>query len=151
MSALVEKKTGLEGRHTLIQSGFLAWWRAGSILAQDIGGEDKAPGKSSKRFLLGGRAALRRGGGATPVGEATVGMVHEKHERHERKAGKTRDFLANELHELKRIQKTRLERTDGGEFCRRKTISFESCAFGRTRWRDCEEPYGIALQRGWRR
>jgi hypothetical protein len=36
MSALVEKKTGLEGNRTFIQGGFCAWCRAGSILAQDI-------------------------------------------------------------------------------------------------------------------
>jgi len=36
MSALVEKKTGLDGKRTLIQGGFCPWWRAGSIFAQDI-------------------------------------------------------------------------------------------------------------------
>jgi Tfp pilus assembly protein FimT len=36
MSALVEKKTGFEGRRTLIQGGFCAWCRAGSIFAQDM-------------------------------------------------------------------------------------------------------------------
>src|SRR5438874_13543854 len=36
MSALVEKKTGFDGNRTLIQGGFFAWCRAGSILAQDI-------------------------------------------------------------------------------------------------------------------
>src|SRR6188472_3018230 len=36
MSALVEKKTGLDGNRTLIQGGFFAWCRAGSIFAQDI-------------------------------------------------------------------------------------------------------------------
>src|SRR5437667_11209175 len=36
MSALVEKKTGFDGNRTLIQGGFCAWCRAGSILAQDI-------------------------------------------------------------------------------------------------------------------
>jgi hypothetical protein len=36
MSALVEKKTGFDGSRTLIQGGFCAWCRAGSILAQDI-------------------------------------------------------------------------------------------------------------------
>ncbi len=39
MSALVEKKTGLEGSRTLIQGGFCAWCNAGSILAQDMFGE----------------------------------------------------------------------------------------------------------------
>jgi hypothetical protein len=36
ISALVEKKTGFDGNRTLIQDGFLAWCRAGSIFAQDI-------------------------------------------------------------------------------------------------------------------
>src|ERR1700716_880911 len=36
MSALVEKKTGFDGKRTLIQGGFCDWWRAGSIFAQDI-------------------------------------------------------------------------------------------------------------------
>ena len=36
MRAFVEKKTGFEGNRTLIQGGFCAWWRAGSIFAQDI-------------------------------------------------------------------------------------------------------------------
>jgi hypothetical protein len=36
ISALVEKKTGFDGNRTLIQGGFCAWCRAGSILAQDI-------------------------------------------------------------------------------------------------------------------
>src|SRR4026207_99456 len=36
MSALVEKKTGLDGNRTLIQGGFCAWCRAGSIFAHDI-------------------------------------------------------------------------------------------------------------------
>jgi len=36
MSALVEKKTGFDGNRTLIQDGFFAWCRAGSIFAQDI-------------------------------------------------------------------------------------------------------------------
>src|SRR5213596_2996883 len=36
MSALVEKKTGFDGNRTLIQGGYCAWCRAGSILAQDI-------------------------------------------------------------------------------------------------------------------
>jgi hypothetical protein len=36
MSALVEKKTGFDGNRTLIQDGFFAWCRVGSILAQDI-------------------------------------------------------------------------------------------------------------------
>ena len=40
MSALVEKKTGFEGSRTLIQGGFCAWCRAGSILAQDMVGEN---------------------------------------------------------------------------------------------------------------
>src|SRR5213595_4314718 len=36
MSALVEKKTGFDGKRTLIQDGLCAWCRAGSIFAQDI-------------------------------------------------------------------------------------------------------------------
>src|SRR5437588_6682516 len=36
ISALVEKKTGFDGSRTLIQGGFCAWCRAGSILEQDI-------------------------------------------------------------------------------------------------------------------
>src|SRR5205085_4201109 len=36
MSALVEKKTGFEGKRTLIQDGLWAWCSAGSIFAQDI-------------------------------------------------------------------------------------------------------------------
>jgi hypothetical protein len=37
ISALVEKKTGFDGKRTLIQGGFCAWCRLGSILAQDMG------------------------------------------------------------------------------------------------------------------
>jgi hypothetical protein len=36
ISALVEKKTGFDGKRTLIQGGLRAWCRAGSIFAQDI-------------------------------------------------------------------------------------------------------------------
>src|SRR5262245_34999879 len=36
MSALVEKKTGFDGNRTLIQGGFCAWCRVGSIFAQDM-------------------------------------------------------------------------------------------------------------------
>jgi hypothetical protein len=36
MSALVEKKTGFDGKRTLIQEGLCAWCSAGSIFAQDI-------------------------------------------------------------------------------------------------------------------
>jgi hypothetical protein len=36
ISALVEKKTGFDGSRTLIQGGFCAWCKAGSIFAQDI-------------------------------------------------------------------------------------------------------------------
>src|SRR6266480_4118260 len=36
MSALVEKKTGFDGKRTLIQGGFCAWCNAGSIFAQDM-------------------------------------------------------------------------------------------------------------------
>jgi hypothetical protein len=33
---LVEKKTGFDGKRTLIQEGLCAWCRVGSIFAQDI-------------------------------------------------------------------------------------------------------------------
>ena len=36
INAFVEKKTGFDGNRTLIQGGFCAWCRAGSIFAQDI-------------------------------------------------------------------------------------------------------------------
>src|SRR5216110_3855779 len=36
ISALVEKKTGLDGSRTLIHGGFWTWCRAGSIFAQDM-------------------------------------------------------------------------------------------------------------------
>jgi len=36
INALVEKKTGFDGNRTLIQGGFFAWCRVGSIFAQDI-------------------------------------------------------------------------------------------------------------------
>jgi hypothetical protein len=36
MSALVEKKTGLDGNRTLIQGGLCGWCKAGSIFAQDM-------------------------------------------------------------------------------------------------------------------
>ena len=36
MSALVEKKTGFDGKRTLIQDGLYAWCSAGSIFAQDM-------------------------------------------------------------------------------------------------------------------
>src|SRR5438128_98125 len=36
MSALVEKKTGLDGSRTLIHGGFCAWCNVGSILVHDI-------------------------------------------------------------------------------------------------------------------
>jgi hypothetical protein len=36
MSALVEKKTGLDGKRTLIQGGFCPWCNAGLIFAQDM-------------------------------------------------------------------------------------------------------------------
>jgi hypothetical protein len=36
MSALVEKKIGFDGNRTLIQGGFRAWCKAGSIFAQDM-------------------------------------------------------------------------------------------------------------------
>jgi hypothetical protein len=42
MSALVEKKTGFEGKRTLIQDGLCVWCRAGSIFAQDIAEETNA-------------------------------------------------------------------------------------------------------------
>jgi hypothetical protein len=36
MSALVEKKIGLDGKRTLIQAGLFGWCKAGSIFAQDM-------------------------------------------------------------------------------------------------------------------
>jgi hypothetical protein len=42
ISALVEKKTGLEGSLTFIQGGFCAWCKAGSILAQDMSAKSSA-------------------------------------------------------------------------------------------------------------
>src|SRR5437667_2988145 len=36
INALVEKKTGLDGRRTLIHGGFFAWCSAGSILMHDM-------------------------------------------------------------------------------------------------------------------
>jgi hypothetical protein len=36
MSALVEKKTGLDGNRTLIQGGLCPWCKSGSIFAHDI-------------------------------------------------------------------------------------------------------------------
>ena len=49
--ALVEKKTGFDGRRTLIQSGLRSWWSAGSILGVAMGEEIKGVGtvKKSKR------------------------------------------------------------------------------------------------------
>src|SRR2546423_7857538 len=35
--ALVEKKTGFEGKRTLIHGGLCGWWSEGSIFAQDMG------------------------------------------------------------------------------------------------------------------
>src|SRR6202022_3176629 len=37
ISEIVEKKTGFDGKRTLIQDGLCAWCNAGSIFAQDIG------------------------------------------------------------------------------------------------------------------
>jgi hypothetical protein len=54
MSALVEKKTGLEGKRTLIHGGLFGWWSEGSIFAQDIGNKisqrasEKQPAPSSR-------------------------------------------------------------------------------------------------------
>lgn len=48
MSAFVEKKTGFDGNLTLIQGGFCDWWRAGSILAQDITAKLLVPVLNSK-------------------------------------------------------------------------------------------------------
>src|SRR5438477_12461620 len=42
MRALVEKKTGFDGKRTLIQDGLCAWCRAGSIFAQDMVEETNA-------------------------------------------------------------------------------------------------------------
>jgi hypothetical protein len=56
MSAFVEKKTGLEGNRTLIQSGFLAWCNVGSIFEQDIS-EAKLPLERGKATWDGDSAA----------------------------------------------------------------------------------------------
>ncbi len=61
MSAFVEKKTGLEGNRTLIQSGFLAWCNVGSIFEQDIS-EAKLP-------LERGKATSGRNSGVAGVQE----------------------------------------------------------------------------------
>src|SRR5437764_11074996 len=53
MSAFVEKKTGFDGSRTLIQGGFWAWCRAGSIFAQDIRGRKSDMGRvTSDKFDL---------------------------------------------------------------------------------------------------
>src|SRR5438874_6128563 len=54
MSALVEKKTGFEGKRTLIQGGFCAWCNAGSIFTQLIRANVKAGGLKSKPRSWGG-------------------------------------------------------------------------------------------------
>src|ERR1700736_1856219 len=54
ISALVEKKMGLEGSRTLIHSGFLAWCNDGSIFEQDIG-VFKLPTRKLKSNSLGCR------------------------------------------------------------------------------------------------
>src|SRR6185295_13578656 len=54
ISALVEKKTGLEGRRTLIHGGLIAWCRDGSIFAQDIVGRLVSAHWKSKLRGLGG-------------------------------------------------------------------------------------------------
>src|SRR5204863_1764082 len=42
MSALVEKKTGFDGKRTLIQDGLCAWCSAGSVFAHDMVEETNA-------------------------------------------------------------------------------------------------------------
>jgi hypothetical protein len=42
-SPFVEKKTGFDGRRTLIHSGFWDWCRLGSIFEQDISGKKAKP------------------------------------------------------------------------------------------------------------
>jgi hypothetical protein len=58
MSAFVEKKTGFDGSWTLIQSGFRARWRAGSVFAQDMGADFTGAVRESNPRILG----VRRGG-----------------------------------------------------------------------------------------
>ena len=53
----MEKKTGLDGNRTLIQSGFLDWCNDGSIFEQDIS-EAKLPARKWKSNL-GGESELR--------------------------------------------------------------------------------------------
>src|SRR5437763_696639 len=51
ISALVEKKTGLDGNRTLIQGGFCPWCNAGLIFAQDI--EQNLQRKKSYKSQIG--------------------------------------------------------------------------------------------------
>ena len=65
MSALVEKKTGFDGSRTLIQGGFCAWCRAGSIFAQDIVGEGSTKDLSLPRRV--GKSPTRCDAGTLPM------------------------------------------------------------------------------------
>jgi hypothetical protein len=67
---LVEKKTGFDGKRTLIQLGFWAWCNEGSIFEQDISGckvrrrmrEHKSPGVC--------KAALQRSATTSAQGQS---------------------------------------------------------------------------------
>ena len=67
ISALVLKKTGLDGNRTLIHSGFLDWCNDGSIFAQDIS-EAKVPAQALK-------SNLRKNAGVAGVQELQNGSA----------------------------------------------------------------------------
>ena len=66
-SAFVEKKTGFEGKRTLIQSGFLSMCRAGSILA---------------RFAAMAKGSMRDAGSECKSCRREHGQVSWQHGRH---------------------------------------------------------------------
>src|SRR5580692_10684522 len=71
ISALVEKKMGLEGSRTLIHSGFLAWCNDGSIFGHDIGAA-KLPARKPERKPRRQRSQLRLSKASrTPPGAAS--------------------------------------------------------------------------------
>ena len=79
-SALVEKKTGLEGSRTLIQSGFFSTCREGSIFAQDMaGGSMHGAGAEGK---WGRCPALRCAYGALRVAKTYAGCGRNSPQRH---------------------------------------------------------------------
>src|SRR5438477_2504398 len=60
INAFVEKKTGLEGKRTLIQGGFWVWCKAGSIFAQDMKNIPRSTFNVQRRILaaMEGRFAI---------------------------------------------------------------------------------------------